>query len=103
MADNSFKYEPELTSKLDNFGKNDKFTRSSRDENVQVRIKYTTDSNMWHLIHGSGGVVTMTRAEYKKLMNDSLKGRTALVRAKFGVSSSFKITGVDNHWCNCKL
>ena len=69
--------------------------RSSRDENVQVRIKYTTDSNMWHLIHGSGGVVTMTRAEYKKLMNDSLKGRTAFVRAKFGISSSFKITGVD--------
>jgi hypothetical protein len=50
---------------------------------------------MWHLIHGSGGVVTMTRAEYKKLMNDSLKGRTAFVRAKFGISSSFKITGVD--------
>jgi hypothetical protein len=70
-------------------------SRSSRDENVQVRIKYTTDSNMWHLIHGSGGVVTMTRAEYKKLMNDSLKGRTAFVRAKFGISSSFKITGVD--------
>ena len=69
--------------------------RSSRDENVQVRIKYTTDSNMWHLIHGSGGVVTMTRSEYKKLMNDSLKGRTAFVRAKFGISSSFKITGVD--------
>lgn len=70
-------------------------SRSSRDENVQVCIKYTTDSNMWHLIHGSGGVVTMTRAEYKKLMNDSLKGRTAFVRAKFGISSSFKITGVD--------
>ena len=70
-------------------------SRSSRDENVQVRIKYTTDSNMWHLIHGSGGVVTMTRSEYKKLMNDSLKGRTAFVRAKFGISSSFKITGVD--------
>lgn len=70
-------------------------SRSSRDENVQVRIKYTTDSNMWHLIHGSGGVVTMTRAEYKKLMNDSLKGRTAFVRAKFGISSSFKITGMD--------
>ena len=70
-------------------------SRSSRDENVQVRIKYTTDSNMWHLFHGSGGVVTMTRAEYKKLMNDSLKGRTAFVRAKFGISSSFKITGVD--------
>ena len=36
-----------------------------------------------------------TRAEYKKLMNDSLKGRTAFVRAKFGISSNFKITGVD--------
>lgn len=32
MADNSFKYEPELTSKLDNFGKNDKFTRSTFNE-----------------------------------------------------------------------
>lgn len=32
MADNSFKYEPELTGKLDNFRKNDKFTRSTFDE-----------------------------------------------------------------------
>ena len=32
MADNSFKYEPELTSKLDNFGKHDKFTRSTFNE-----------------------------------------------------------------------
>lgn len=32
MADNGFKYEPELTGKLDNFRKNDKFTRSTFDE-----------------------------------------------------------------------
>ena len=70
-------------------------SRSSGDERVSVRIKYSTDSTMWRLLQGNGQIVTMTKAEYKKLLGDSLKARTAFVRAKFNIPDGIKITGVD--------
>ena len=70
-------------------------SRSSGDERVSVRIKYSTDSTMWLLLQGNGQIVTMTKAEYKKLLGDSLKARTAFVRAKFNIPDGIKITGVE--------
>ena len=70
-------------------------SRSSRDEKVQVRVHYSTDSNIWRLFIGNGQIVTMTKAEYKKLLNDSQKARKAFVQAKFNIPDSIKITGIE--------
>ena len=47
MANNvkDFNYQPELTSKLDNFDKNDKFTRSTFDEITLWKVSRYPDIN----------------------------------------------------------